>query len=104
MNEDRHFERQMDAADAYADRVDRARENEIYRLTSQGGDCFPWTAEHIQEAVAEAEWSKLNQIAQERQSGERIDAGLMLLWIVEDYWTAQAVADATNRINEPEDD
>lgn len=105
MNEDRALERTMDAADAYAERVDRARENEVWRNMRRGERFYPFQPENLQEAISQAEFFQLLPVFEMLEDhSSRSDAGCELLNIAEAYWLKIATADAANRINEPEDD
>lgn len=104
MNEDRYFERAMDAADEYAEKLDRARENEAWRIMQRGESFYPFSPENLAEAISNTDFAQLVPVFDMMADNSRNDAGLELLNIAEGYWLRLATADAANRINEPEED
>jgi hypothetical protein len=98
----RQYQAEQDRGDKFHDEV----EKEINFLTSEGQEYYPFTPDHIQEAIAELDLANSNLLAvySVKARKEKIDtvAHLFLadcfLNLVKDYWDDCAKSTAINNV------
>jgi len=74
------------------------REKYVNELLSSS-ECWPNSAENLQEAVTESSWVRLEALTEALNGGNDAEAGRLLRIVVTGYWRRMAMIKAVNEIN-----
>jgi hypothetical protein len=97
---DTMLERQHERDKADAEREADWRKDQARHLMQRGEHCYPWTPQHIQEALEFIPHKTLEDIAHSAQEHELFSIGHDLRNAIESYWESVAEVLASKMIYE----